>query len=50
VVDACKSGDAERFYHLTYPYDGYPDFWASAVRRIARSIPAVVRKFRKPFK
>ena len=38
VVDACKSGDAKRFYDLAYPYDEYPDFWPMALRAIARDI------------
>jgi hypothetical protein len=50
VVDACKSGDAERFYDLAYPYDEYPDFWPLAVRAIARSISEVTPEIQEKFR
>ena len=41
LLDAWRRGDAERFYHLAYPYDEHPDFWPSAVRAIDRHISEV---------
>jgi hypothetical protein len=50
VVDACKHGDAERFFHLIYPYDGHPDFWPPAVRSIARVISEVTPEIQEAFR
>jgi hypothetical protein len=41
VMAALTRGDAEKFYELILPYDGYPDFWGPLIKRIARDIPEV---------
>jgi hypothetical protein len=41
LVEACRRGDAARFYHLAYPYDEYPNFWPRALHAIVREISEV---------
>jgi hypothetical protein len=42
VVDACKRGEAERFYHLACPNDEQPSvWWPIALRAISRKISDV---------
>jgi hypothetical protein len=51
VFEACKAGDAERFYHLGYPYDDWPSgFWTPAFRVIARDISNVTLEVREAFR
>jgi hypothetical protein len=50
VVDACKQGDAQRFFDLTFPYDGHPNFWPRAVSAIARTIPVVAPEIQEAFR
>ena len=50
VVEACKTGDAERFYHLVYPYDDHPRFWTTAMRMIARSLTHVSTEIQTAFR
>jgi len=50
VVEACKAGHAERFYHLAYPYDDWPSgFWTPALRIIARSVSKVTPEIQAAF-
>jgi hypothetical protein len=50
LVRACRQGDAERFYHLAYPYDNHPaDFWSPAFRMIARSVVEVSPEIQQAF-
>jgi hypothetical protein len=49
LVEACRRGDAERFYHLAYPYDEHPNFWPRAVRAIARDISEVTSEIQDAF-
>jgi len=50
VVEACKAGDAERFYDLAYPHDNLPHgFWTSAFRMIARDISEVTPEIQTAF-
>ena len=49
LVEACRRGDAKRFYELAYPYDGYPDFWPRALRAIVRDISDVTPDIQDAF-
>jgi hypothetical protein len=49
LLDALRRGDAERFYHLAYPYDEHPDFWPRAVRAIDRKISEVTPEIQDAF-
>ena len=49
LVEACRGGDAERFYELAYPYNGYPDFWPRALRAIVHDISKVTPDIQHAF-